>query len=63
MGTRDNRLDKEATTYWIFEALRCHDDYREKDANGNFIDEECADDKQIDDWLHNKSLLTRVMNT
>ena len=81
-GTRESRLIKKETTYWIFEATRCHNDFRagrykdpecklgnkceficDTDENGECIDPACADDDKINDWLEDKSIFTRVLNT
>jgi hypothetical protein len=54
MGTRDDTYAHKDHTFWIYEILKCDDSLRKKDANGGFIDPECADD--MNEWLQDKTV-------
>jgi hypothetical protein len=43
------------------ETNKCEYNY-DKDENGDFIDPPCADDKDIDKWLKNISITSKLMN-
>ena len=47
MGTRDNRIEKKATTYWIFEVSRCDDSLRSRKKKDPNCDEENGDECEM----------------
>ena len=82
MGVRDNLLYGRDTVFWIYQILRCNNEFRartmrdeceptdeddcydyDKNDDGSLVDEECAPEEEITEWLQDKVLYSKMMNS